>query len=135
MEMFFQVLSSQCSNTLLKRIILVAPSFIPTNLLDHTIDEGMLSPLLSFPDLTKLEICSYHVFKISNNALQKMAIAWRRLQIWEFGIGGWAGQSRVTLEGLAPLVQYCTELVHLGVVVDATIIDCTGQCPTAKSHN
>jgi hypothetical protein len=38
-----------------------------------------------------------HAFRISNNALQKMAMAWGCLQKLELGGLGWAGQSRLSL--------------------------------------
>jgi hypothetical protein len=121
---FFRVLSSQCSNTSLKRIILTMFTYMPTSSLDnYIIDEDILSPLLSFHNLTALELYTCHAFRINNKTLHMMAMSWRRLQTLELGLYGWAGQSRVTLAGLVPLVQYCAELVELGVVVDATIVE------------
>jgi len=108
MKMFFQVLSAQCSTTSLKRIFLAAYRFMPTNILDYTIEEDMLNPLLSFSDLTVLEICSCHAFRISN-------------------------KSRLSLAGLVPLVQYCNDLVHLGIIVDATIVNIPTYLPVSNS--
>jgi hypothetical protein len=87
------------------------------------IDEDMLSPLLSFHNLTSLEIRGSHTFRIGDTMLKKMAMSWPHLQRLQLGSGGWAGQSGITLAGLVPLAQHCVELISLYIVVDVTIVD------------
>jgi len=133
MKMFFHVLSTQCSSTSLKRITIMMFTSMPNNSLDrYIVDEDILSPLLPFQNLTALEIYSCHAFRISNNTLHRMAMSWGRLRTLELGSYGWAGQSKVTLAGLVPLVQYCAELVDLGIVVDATTVDPPLYIPKAN---
>lgn len=76
------------------------------------ITEDELSPLLSFPDIEFLWINSYLSFaQLDNQMLTKMATSWGRLRELDLGSMSCCGSpSRVTLEGLLIIAQYCPKL-------------------------
>jgi hypothetical protein len=93
----------------------------------------MLNPLLSFSDVTVLEVCSFHAF---SNTPEKMAIAWRHLQNW----------SSVDLAGQVNLGCHLQDwslwcsiavtwaiLASFRLVVDAIIINIPLYLPVSNS--
>lgn len=82
----------------------------------------ILKPLLSLSSLTTVDINPLTTtFELENADVLMMATSWPALKILSLGhVFGWRRGSHVTLDGLVPLVTYCSDLEILGIVIDAT---------------
>ncbi|KAF8887126.1 hypothetical protein BD779DRAFT_1672888 [Infundibulicybe gibba] len=84
-----------------------------------------LRPLLLFTNLTYVNLGTCYGFGIGDTFIREMAIAWPHLQYLDIGTIGMSQelteqQPQLTLQGLAPLVEFCPDLVDLTIDVNAT---------------
>lgn len=82
-----------------------------------------LKPMFALTNLTFVDLNTLHcTFDLNDEVLLLMATSWPFLQTLYLGhILGWHHTSGVTLDGLVPLVTYCSDLQNLGIVLDATV--------------
>ncbi|KAH7929967.1 hypothetical protein BV22DRAFT_1116525 [Leucogyrophana mollusca] len=96
------------------------PIQFPANL---AITFNTLRLLLPFRHLRTLNIDPSCAFSLDDAALAEMAIAWPNME--DLGLGtayGWRAPSKITLQGLIPLLRNCPKLMYLGIVIDATVV-------------
>ncbi|EIW83313.1 hypothetical protein CONPUDRAFT_136385 [Coniophora puteana RWD-64-598 SS2] len=83
---------------------------------------SILRPLLSFAKLEKLVIWTMMTFSLDDDDIEAMARAWPKLRSLAItGYEGWLDNQKISLWGLASLVQHCPELENLEIVLDATV--------------
>ncbi|KII95720.1 hypothetical protein PLICRDRAFT_693874 [Plicaturopsis crispa FD-325 SS-3] len=83
-----------------------------------------VQPLLSCRHLIKFEWDCRDGFDLDNVDIAAMATAWPSLQWLKLSSSdGWSVPSRITLQGLATLLELCPHLDYLGIVIDATQVD------------
>ncbi|KAF9223030.1 hypothetical protein BS17DRAFT_149807 [Gyrodon lividus] len=104
----------------------------------HIIDIATLRPLFQLKRLTCLKLETLCTYDLDNVAIKEIAAAWPLLETLDVSIRecGWEIPSKVTLQGLIPLLRDCPNLTLLGVVVDATILPATSiKLPGAGVRN
>ena len=83
---------------------------------EFIIGGSILEPLLSFPNLTVVELDLPCVFDIGDGQVRAMAEAWPRLRRLQLGaLVGWHLSSSVTCTGILSLVRNCRELEYLSL--------------------
>lgn len=83
-----------------------------------------IKPLLQFSNLTTVSLEQLAVLDINNRDLEEMSKGWPRLQHLELSpSNGHKRPHAITLAGLVPLLQNCTDLSYLGIVIDATHVE------------
>lgn len=90
---------------------------------DTFCDEQAITPLFSFMNLTHVIIALPLAFCLGNDVVKDMATAWPQLQQLELGSAGWRNKSKITPNGLLP-VLCLPELFSLSLALDASSIDC-----------
>lgn len=86
----------------------------------YSVGRDLLS-LPIFQKLTFIFLNPWGGFDIDNQTLQNLSADWPQLQSLVLGIKGpWIKPSRITLEGLIPLLLQCPYLRVLGIVINAT---------------
>ncbi|KIM40818.1 hypothetical protein M413DRAFT_445624 [Hebeloma cylindrosporum] len=81
-----------------------------------TIPSSMLDPLLSFKNMTVVELNLPYSFDVGDGHVRAMAEAWPRLCRLQLGsLVGWHVRSLVTCTGILSLVRGCRELEYLAV--------------------
>jgi hypothetical protein len=134
MDYIFQAINTCCSHLMLTTLV-IKESDMSTQLpVGWTIKEDMLRPLLVFTNITKIHILTTHPFDLGNKMVRDMATAWPRLQSIQLSEAGWAGQSRVTLAGIIPLISIPT-LRDLGIVINASTVEHTLDMPLVGVSN
>ncbi|KIK95530.1 hypothetical protein PAXRUDRAFT_11391 [Paxillus rubicundulus Ve08.2h10] len=104
----------------------------------HIIDITALRPLFQLKRLTCLKLETLCTYDLDNAAIKEIAAAWPLLEALDFSIRecGWEIPSKVTLQGLIPLLRDCPNLALLGVVLDATVLpDASVRLPGAGVRN
>ncbi|KIJ58173.1 hypothetical protein HYDPIDRAFT_34429 [Hydnomerulius pinastri MD-312] len=88
----------------------------------HIIDITVLRPLFQLKGLTCLKLETLCTYDLDDAAIKEIATAWPLLETLDLSLRecGWEIPSKVTLQGLIPLLRGCPNLALLGVVVDAT---------------
>jgi hypothetical protein len=89
---------------------------------DYVLDNVQLRPLLSFSDLTHVEISAPAGFDLDDATIADMVRAWLHVQTLKFHASNFHVQSNVTLAGLLSLAQYCLQLSHLELSLDASTV-------------
>lgn len=135
-EQYFWALRNSCSTSVF-RCVTLADHYIPSwnfSILDtpdaddRLFTSTVFAPLLGFENLTTLEICLSFPFKLSNDDILDMAIAWPKLQCLQLGsVRGWKQESHVTFDGLVPLAIHCPDLERLGLTINGTELPNTSE--------
>ena len=74
--------------------------------------------------MTTVSLEQLAVLDINNRDLEEMSKGWPRLQHLELSpSNGHKRPHAITLAGLVPLLQNCTDLSYLGIVIDATHVE------------
>jgi len=117
----FSVLEKSTQHVNLHRVVLKllwreADNTVPYRRGDSIIDGSILEPLLSFRNLTVVELNLPCAFDIGDEQVRAMAEAWPRLRRLQLGslIGRWEAPS-VTCTGILSLVRNCRELEYLAL--------------------
>lgn len=87
-------------------------------------NERMLRPLLVFVNLKKVELWVSCPFRVGNEMIKDISMAWPQLEVLVLGSFGWANSSQITLGGMIPLLCL-TSLSELSIAIDTSIIDYT----------
>jgi hypothetical protein len=125
---FFRTLNARCSHTTLTKFE-VGPSFSRYPHPLGVVDEDLFRPLLEFRNMTYFHIEFPLAFRLGNRTLNDIAASWKHLQSLHIGTrGGWAGQSRISLGGLVPLLSL-PKLQRLGIVINASVVEHTLDLP------
>ncbi|KII89921.1 hypothetical protein PLICRDRAFT_29123 [Plicaturopsis crispa FD-325 SS-3] len=83
-----------------------------------------MQPLFSFQHLTTFCWECLDGFDMDDGDLEMLASAWPSLAALDLSSScGWTVPSRITLKGVAKLIQLCPGLGSLGLVIDATVVD------------
>ncbi|KII89919.1 hypothetical protein PLICRDRAFT_53057 [Plicaturopsis crispa FD-325 SS-3] len=83
-----------------------------------------MQPLFSFQHLTTFCWECIDGFDMDDGDLEMLASAWPSLTALDLSSScGWTVPSRITLKGVAKLIQLCPGLESLGLVIDATVVD------------
>ena len=83
---------------------------------ESMVNGSVLEPLLSFPNLTAVELNLPCIFDIGDAQVRAMAEAWPRLRCLQLGsLVGWCFPSSVTCTGILSLVRNCRELEYLAL--------------------
>jgi len=136
MQRLFRALSACCSHHSLTKIHIhmISESLPAVHVSDSfTIDADMMRPLLSFVNLQEMIIGTCHSFELGNDFLDEVTKAWPKLHALRLGCYGWGGRSSITLAGFIPLIQRCSDLTYLGLVVDATVVDHSLNIPVSST--
>lgn len=91
-------------------------------------DEHMLKPLLVFTKLWTVLLSVPCSFRIGNEMIQDMSMAWPQLDSLVLGSAGWGDDSHITPAGLVPLLRL-RYLSHLSIAIDTSIVDYTLDMP------
>jgi hypothetical protein len=118
----FSVLEKSTQHANLHRVLLKllwhpANSPVPFRRGDSIVDGSILEPLLSFRNLTVVELNLPCAFDMGDEQVRAMAEAWprlRRLQLGSLVQGRWEAPS-VTCTGILALVRNCRELEYLAL--------------------
>ncbi|KAJ7850292.1 hypothetical protein B0H14DRAFT_3665549 [Mycena olivaceomarginata] len=90
---------------------------------DYVLDSIQLRPLLSFSDLTHVELSAPAGFDLDDATIADMVRAWLHVQTLKFHASDYLHvQSNVTHAGLLSLAQYCLQLSHLELSLDASTV-------------
>ncbi|KAF8887137.1 hypothetical protein BD779DRAFT_530312 [Infundibulicybe gibba] len=120
----FSALAESCNKATLKEIHVEDLAISHGSGAPSTLATDQLRPLLSFTDLTRVHLSTRHEFTIDSALLREMAAAWPHLQHLDIGAIEIYQPSEqrppFTLQGLAPLAEFCPDLEDLTVCVDAT---------------
>lgn len=116
---FIQVLTAHCSHLVLTTLCIAAAPETSTN--QGVIDEDLLRPLLTFPNMQDVEIHPI-AHNIGNGILEDIAASWPQLHV--LVLGTLAGPSQITLSGIRPLSSL-SNLEKLSIVINAPDIDYT----------
>ncbi|KAH7890977.1 hypothetical protein F5I97DRAFT_114130 [Phlebopus sp. FC_14] len=108
-EQLFWVLHDQCDRHLLEKIVISAEK---SDTEDRPVaDYQTFIPLMAFRNLTHLTLYSVMSLAIDDDALERLALAWPRLQhfriVQQLGSYIWPN---ITLLGLALLLKHCPDL-------------------------
>ncbi|THG94752.1 hypothetical protein EW026_g6779 [Hermanssonia centrifuga] len=79
-----------------------------------------LRPLFKFEYLVTLEITLPCTFDLTDEDLGEVAHAWPCLRKLSLGPARWNRRSKITLDGLAVLIDLCPDLTVLDIAIDAT---------------
>ncbi|KAL1704004.1 hypothetical protein EV121DRAFT_291793 [Schizophyllum commune] len=85
------------------------------------LSDADMEPLLTFPLLENLDLESAGGFDLSNETMERMAMAWphmRNLRLWVKTPPAWT--RRLTIDALASLARHCPALETLEIDFDAT---------------
>ncbi|KZT25012.1 hypothetical protein NEOLEDRAFT_1134225 [Neolentinus lepideus HHB14362 ss-1] len=91
----------------------------PIDMPDAVVDDRVLRPLLVFTSLETFEFDPYCSFAIDDRLMEDAAVNWPRLRSLELvPKKALANTSRLTLDGLVPIVQNCPRLKTLCVPLE-----------------
>ena len=115
----FSALEKSTEHANLRRVVLnllwrSAQITMPYGGEDSIIDGSILEPLLSFRNLTVVELNLPCPFDMGDGQVRAMAEAWPRLRRLQLGsVVGWRSPLSVTCTGILALVRNCRELEYL----------------------
>ncbi|KZP18875.1 hypothetical protein FIBSPDRAFT_933116 [Athelia psychrophila] len=119
----FHVVRVNLSHKHLERVVITTlfeqsvPNRVPFR------DEGAITPLVCFSNLTHIDLDFALRFRIGNKTVQDIARAWPLLQVLRLGGYGWQNGSQITPSGVLPLLRL-PHLRTLSIAIDASSIDC-----------
>lgn len=132
--LFFRTLSTRCSHTTLTKFV-VGGCFSHYPHPFGTIDEDLIRPLLEFRNMTDFHIEFPLAFRLGNRLMSDIAASWKHLRSLHIGTsGGWAGQSRISLGGLVPLLSL-PKLEEFSIVIDASVVEHILDLPPTGVRN
>ncbi|KAJ7664492.1 hypothetical protein DFH06DRAFT_1324043 [Mycena polygramma] len=127
----FRALARQCStgNTSLASLS-VSSAWDPDTRLSNTaalasyaVRGPHIRPLLSFVNVTKVDLAPPVGFDLDDGTIADLASAWPHIEELSLCSRGYANvPSHVTLSGLLPFAQYCPQLSSLRLVLDASVL-------------
>ncbi|PIL22647.1 hypothetical protein GSI_15339 [Ganoderma sinense ZZ0214-1] len=87
----------------------------------HVLTEAHLRPFFKLKELRCFQLGIRCDFDIDNRTLKKVVAVWPNLTVLILGPSLTAKTSKITLNGLIPLVLGCPHLKTLGLTIDATV--------------
>jgi hypothetical protein len=123
------ILSENCQ--MLKFLALVSlrdasTAFLIENPFDQTMVITMetLQPVLKLINLTSLELAHQYPLALKQHDIELLAATWPALETLLLNTEPvYSENSNLTLEALTPFAKYCPKLTHLGIFLDATIVE------------
>ena len=120
----FSALEKSTQHANLHRVVLKLlrrPANASTVPFRRGVDASILEPLLSFPNLTVVELNLPCLFDIEDEQVRAMAEAWPQLRRLQLGsLSGFWEASFVTCTGILALVRNCPELEYLALPFTAS---------------
>lgn len=116
-----RAISSQCDSASLTSLSIAfdREAGTPYGISDAVVDETVLRPLLVFSSLEALELDPHCSFAIDDRLVEDLSTHWPRLRSLELiPKKPIANASRLTLQGLIPLVKNCPDLKTLCVPLE-----------------
>jgi hypothetical protein len=118
---------SECFSPILEQLRVEIPVGDYENVLDNrrfAFDFNVISPLLPFSRLTKLDLSWFCTSNVDDGGLEHMAQSWPQLEVFSFGTGErWLVPPSVTFTGLVYLIQHCRHLRFIEMHFSACSID------------
>lgn len=87
----------------------------------HVLTEAHIRPFFKLKGLKWFQLGVRCDFNIDNRTLKKAVAAWPNIDVLVLGPSETAKTSKVTLEGLIPLVRGCPHLRTLGLTINTTL--------------
>ena len=124
-QRLFDELHAKVCCSSLQRLTICEDYSVPSSSLGNFVASiKTLKPLLQFSNLITVCLEPLAVLDINNHDLEEMSKAWPRLQHLDLSpSNGHKRPHAITLAGLVPLLQNCTDLSYLGIVIDATHVE------------
>ncbi|KAJ7697240.1 hypothetical protein B0H17DRAFT_1197639 [Mycena rosella] len=124
---FYSAVGKHCAHSSLREITVCGTypnPDIPSDQIEmYSVGLDILSPLLSFPNLVRVDLVHPTGFDLDDIAVLRIARAWPRVElVWLKALNSTELRSRVTLEGLYAFARFCPSLRRLAVTFDATVV-------------
>ncbi|KAJ6491965.1 hypothetical protein C8R45DRAFT_1212843 [Mycena sanguinolenta] len=126
-DRLYTALREGCSHTSLLSLDISIPDDDPVELTDaYAVNTQSLRHLFCFMNVTSVSIASGVGFKMDNQAMKELALAWPRIRELRLKVTPyWTGiqlHPQLSLQCLGTLAEHCQALTDLEITLDATVI-------------